>query len=151
MSDPHRHRPSFATSALTALTVAGLMLSAPLTVLAHGDVVPQAVDVTGLPSLDGKEPMENPFRDTEYFDLAVRIGDSAYNQNCARCHGLGAVSGGLAPDLRYLEIGFDDDYYAEKVRLGVIRNGVTYMPAFADVFSEEALWAIRSYLDTVAE
>jgi mono/diheme cytochrome c family protein len=33
---------------------------------------------------------------------AIRIGDSAFNQNCARCHGLGAVSGGIAPDLRYL-------------------------------------------------
>lgn len=146
MRTPHPNRSSLAT-----LAVAALLVSSPFTVLGHGDVAPQAVDVTGLPSLDGKNPMENPFRDTEHFDLAVRIGDSAYNQNCARCHGLGAVSGGLAPDLRYLEIGFDDEYYAEKVRQGVVRNGVTYMPAFADVFGEEAIWAIRSYLDTVAE
>ena len=139
------------STALAALALGVVLVGAPLPSLGHGDVVPQAVDVTGLPSLDGENPMENPFRDTEHFDLAVRIGDSAFNQNCARCHGLGAVSGGLAPDLRYLEIGLDDEYYAEKVRQGVVRNGVTYMPAFADVFSEEAIWAIRSYLDTVAE
>ena len=33
---------------------------------------------------------------------AIKIGGSAYGQNCARCHGLGAVSGGIAPDLRLL-------------------------------------------------
>jgi mono/diheme cytochrome c family protein len=29
--------------------------------------------------------------------LALKIGASAYNQNCARCHGLEAVTGGIAP------------------------------------------------------
>lgn len=144
MSTPH-------LSPVGAIALAALLVGGPLTAFGHGDVVPQAVDVSALPSLGGEAPFENPYRDTEHFDAAARIGDSAYNQNCARCHGLGAVSGGLAPDLRFLEIGFDDEYFAEKVRNGAVRNGVTYMPAFAEVFSEEAIWAIRSYLDTVAE
>ena len=33
---------------------------------------------------------------------------------------------------------------------GQVRNGVTYMPPFADILSQEAIWAIRSWLDTVA-
>ncbi|MGQ0620133.1 MAG: cytochrome c-550 PedF [Panacagrimonas sp.] len=117
----------------------------PLT-YSHGDVTPQAVDVTKLKKLEG--PLsENPYRGDKH---AAEIGSSAYNQNCARCHGLGAVSGGIAPDLRFLPVGKEgDEYYAMRVRNGSIRNGVTYMPAFSGTFSEEAIWAIRSFLDTV--
>ena len=118
---------------------------------AHGDVAPQAVDVSSLPPLNGAEHFENPYRDTEAYQAAIKVGDKAFNQNCARCHGLGAVSGGIAPDLRYLIPGDDDEYYLEKVKLGAVRNGVTYMPPFGEIFSDEAIWAIRSWLDTVAE
>lgn len=130
------------------LAVAAL-LAVPL-VHAHGDVTPQAVDVSKLKKLDG-ELTENPYRkDKSAAKHAAEIGSSAYNQNCARCHGLGAVSGGIAPDLRLLPVGTEgDEYYAEKVRKGVVRNGVTYMPPFGSVFGEEAIWAIRSYLDSV--
>ncbi|WP_260602156.1 aldehyde dehydrogenase family protein, partial [Pseudomonas aeruginosa] len=58
------------------------------------------------------EPLGKEWRDTNPYrepyakhDLAVEIGASAYNQNCARCHGLEAKSGGIAPDLRLLETG----------------------------------------------
>ena len=72
--------------------------------LAHGDVTPQPVNTDGLPELTSGWEMENPFRDpaSDYWERAVQIGSSAYNQNCARCHGLEVVSGGLAPDLRFL-------------------------------------------------
>ena len=118
---------------------------------AHGDVAPQDVDISGLTPLNGEEHLENPYRDGDDYDAAIGIGDKAYNQNCARCHGLGAVSGGIAPDLRYLIPGEDDEYFVEKVKLGAVRNGVTYMPPFGEIFSDEAIWAIRSWLDTVAE
>lgn len=117
----------------------------------HGDVTPQQVDTSELTSINGEEVYENPYRDTEDYETAIKIGDKAYNQNCARCHGLGAMSGGIAPDLRYLIPGEDDEYFIEKVKLGAVRNGVTYMPAFAEIFNDEAIWAIRSWLDTVAE
>ena len=67
---------------------------------AHGNVVPQAVDTTGLPPLGDKWRDENPFETNK---LALKFGASAYNQNCARCHGLEAISGGIAPDLRLLD------------------------------------------------
>lgn len=115
-------------------------------VYSHGDVTPQAVDTSKLKKLSG-ELIENPYRGDKH---AAEIGASAYNQNCARCHGLGAVSGGIAPDLRLLPVGKEgDEFFQMRVRNGSVRNGVTYMPPFGTVFSEEAIWAIRSFLDTV--
>ena len=69
-------------------------------VFAHGDVTPQPVDTTGLEPLGPDWRTTNPYRGNE---LALKIGSSGFNQNCARCHGLQAVSGGIAPDLRYLD------------------------------------------------
>ena len=112
--------------------------------LAHGDVVPQAVDTEGLKSLpEGEWLDENPYRGNKQ---AIEIGSSAYGQNCARCHGLEAVSGGIAPDLRELGPEYDD-YFIGKVRGGVQRNGMTYMPAFEGTLSQDAMWAIRAYID----
>ena len=113
---------------------------------AHGDVTPQAVDTSKLPPLKASVE-KNPYVGNAE---AIKLGASAYNQNCARCHGLGAVSGGIAPDLRLLPTDADTDaYFKGKVQNGAIRNGVTYMPAFKDVFKEEAIWAIRSFIVSV--
>ncbi|ENQ0988301.1 cytochrome c-550 PedF [Pseudomonas aeruginosa] len=131
------------------LVLAGLNLSS--LALAHGDVTPQAVDTKGL------EPLGKEWRDTNPYrkpyakhDLAVEIGASAYNQNCARCHGLEAKSGGIAPDLRLLETGAEgDEWFKERVINGAVRDGAVYMPKMADFISQEGLWAIRSYLESV--
>ena len=88
--------------ALAALLVTGGIGDA----LAHGDVTPQAVKTDGLKKLVDKWQQENPYRGNK---RAIEIGDSAFNQNCARCHGLGAISGGIAPDLRYLPEGLEGD------------------------------------------
>src|SRR4051812_40319703 len=93
-----RRRLRAAWSGGVLFSVAALAVSA--AVWAHGDVTPQAVDTTGLPRLGEGWRAENPFRSN---DVAVKIGNSAYNQNCARCHGLEAISGGIAPDLRKLD------------------------------------------------
>ncbi len=114
----------------------------------HGNVTPQPVDTQGLPALQGPL-IQNPYRGTPDQKLATEIGSSAFNQNCARCHGLEAISGGIAPDLRHLPKGAEgDEYFQMRIRNGSIRNGVTYMPPFGEIFSEEAIWAIRSYLDS---
>ncbi|MDT0618143.1 cytochrome c-550 PedF [Salinisphaera sp. P385] len=125
--------------------VTALALAASATaVYSHGDVAPQEVDTEGLKELPKDEWLsENPYRGNKE---AIEIGASAYNQNCARCHGLEAMSGGIAPDLRELTK-FDDEYFVNKVRNGVQRNGMTYMPGFEDVMGQEAIWAIRSYID----
>lgn len=133
-----------------AVTVS-LLLSQSVDVNAHGDVVPQAVDTSQLPKLGEEWLEENPWRDpkSEYWAKAVVIGASGYNQNCARCHGLEAVSGGLAPDLRYLEADIDgDEWYLERFKLGYTQNGITKMPAFGELLGQEAAWAIRTYVES---
>lgn len=117
--------------------------------MAHGDVSPQPVDTEGLEALGEEWKEVNPYRGN---GKAVEIGKSAYNQNCARCHGLGAVSGGIAPDLRALPWGEEGDvFFVQRVRNGAIRNGVTYMPSFEGIVSQEGLWTIRAWLDTINE
>ncbi len=148
---PHDRAARLVGSAPVRRMLAGLMLAVatalPATAFAHGDVTPQAVDTSGLTRLEGKWRDSNPYRGNQ---RAIEIGASAFNQNCARCHGLGAVSGGIAPDLRYLEAGdTGDEWFKERVINGAVREGVTYMPKFGDALGQEALWAIRSWLETV--
>lgn len=127
------------------------MLSAALALIAgnaasHGDVTPQAVDVSTLKPLGDEMREVNPYRNDK---PAIKVGASAYNQNCARCHGLEAISGGIAPDLRKLDLDPDTDvYYRNAVLAGRVRNGAVYMPPFAGILSQEAIWAIKAYLET---
>ena len=130
---------------------------------AHGDVTPQAVDTHTLPQLGADWRQDNPYSAGPAHDEALRIGASAYNQNCARCHGLEAISGGIAPDLRKLDTdcmsladGKKKDacfaevsqYMTSTVRHGRTRDGRVYMPPFDGVLSQEAVWAIKTYLES---
>lgn len=134
---------------LSAAALAGLMLGAgtPARLLAqHGDAA-TPVDLTGLEPLGAEWRTANPYRGDR---RAVEAGKSAYNQYCARCHGLEGISGGFAPDLRRLAPGDEGDaLFQARVRGGVVRNGITYMPKMADVLPQEILWAIRTYLETI--
>lgn len=122
-------------------------------VLAHGDVTPQPVDTAALPDVGEEWLIENPYRAAtagqDVWQAAVEIGASGYNQNCARCHGLEVISGGLAPDLRFLEAEeYGDEWYIERFTIGYTQNGVTKMPAFGDLLGQKAAWAIRTYIET---
>lgn len=113
----------------------------------HGSVTPQPVDTKGLAPLGSEWLEKNPYKGNE---TAIEIGKHAYSENCARCHGLGAVSGGIAPDLRYLEDGIDgDEWFMERIRGGAVRNGNVYMPPFEGILNQEAMWSIRAYLITL--
>jgi cytochrome c-550 PedF len=118
--------------------------------LGHGDAQPQPIDVAGLKPVGTDWLKENPYRsDPSQKELATTIGSSGYNQNCARCHGLQVISGGIAPDLRYLEEGkLGDEWFMERIRKGYTQNGMTKMPAFEKIFSQEAMWAIRTYIES---
>ena len=155
-------RQTFLTSARCSLLALALACGAGAA-MAHGDMVPQAVDTSSLPQLGAKWLESNPYGNgTTGHKEALRIGSSAYNQNCARCHGLEAVSGGIAPDLRKFDeecsgyadaakakVCFQemDDYYAGTVRRGRTRDGRVYMPPFEGTLTQEAVWAIRTYLE----
>src|SRR4051794_2455968 len=82
------------------VAVALAAIGACVVVGAHGNVTPQAVDTTGLAPLGEEWRSANPYSGNA---LALQIGASGFNQNCARCHGLEAISGGIAPDLRRLD------------------------------------------------
>ncbi|KHS44985.1 MULTISPECIES: cytochrome c-550 PedF [Novosphingobium] len=116
---------------------------------AHGNVTPQAVDTSALPDLVGGNDTwvtVNPYRGNE---KALEIGQSAYGQNCARCHGLDAISGGIAPDLRYLETGDSgDEWFVQRFQHGSSRDGKVYMPPFGEVLGQKAGWAIRTWIES---
>jgi len=151
-------------STLTLRRAVGLaLLALAPAVWAHGDVTPQAVDTAGLAPLGEQWREQNPYRQQ---DAAVKIGTSGFNQNCARCHGIDAISGGIAPDLRKLDNDCAplkdankklacqkeaDNYFSTTVRHGRTRNGAVYMPPFEGVLSQEAVWAIKTYLETRRE
>jgi cytochrome c-550 PedF len=115
----------------------------------HGNVAPQPVETPGLEPLGETWRATNPYRGNA---KAIEIGKSAYTQQCARCHGIGGVSGGLAPDLRSLDKGDQGDKdYLPALRHGVFRDGRTLMPKYEGILSQEAIWAIRSWLETIHE
>lgn len=150
---------------VAAIAVAGLSLVSILA-MAHGDVVPQSVDTHTLPQLGPKWLDTNPYSTGPAHDEALRIGKSAYNQNCARCHGLEAISGGISPDLRKLDNDCTDmadrakkeacyaeiqEYFLSTVRRGRTRDGRVYMPPFEGILTQEAMWSIKTYLETRRE
>jgi len=161
-------RPHSKISALSRWIVT-LTVGAGLVALvhAHGDVTPQAVDTSSLPALGEKWLASNPYTpDVPEYKEALRIGTSAYTQNCARCHGLEAISGGISPDLRKFDqecTGLSDEgkkkecfkemdeYYLATVRRGRVRDGRVYMPPYEGILSQEAIWTIKTYLETRRE
>lgn len=127
---------------------------------AHGDVTPHPVDTAGLPALGSDWIEPNPYRGNP---KAAAIGADGYEHNCAGCHGLNAVSGGVAPDLLKLDgdclhlatpakqqacLKDSDDYFKDVVLNGKKNlEGRYTMPAYASVFTQEATWAIKAYVD----
>ena len=59
--------------------------------LSHGDVAPQPMNTDALPDVGEEWLIENPYRNMgeDVWSTAITIGDSGYNQNCARCHPVG--------------------------------------------------------------
>ena len=160
---PSTQRPRLGVVHAAKALAALMSLGACVLVGAHGNVTPQAVDTTGLAALGEEWRAVNPYSGNP---TAVTIGSSGFNQNCARCHGLEAISGGIAPDLRRLDndcagmkdksardacVKDNDDYMITTVRHGRTRNGAVYMPPFEGVLSQEAMWAIKTYLESRRE
>ncbi len=150
---------TFIRSAVRGLACAAIVALSS-SAFAHGDVTPQAVDTKSLPPLGEQWKATNPYGGNKE---AIKVGSSAYAQNCARCHGIDAISGGIAPDLRMIDkdctgladagrkkacFAEIDEYYATTVRKGRVRNGAVYMPPFEGILQQEAVWAIKAYLET---
>ncbi len=141
--------PSNAGILVLVLSLCAFALPAPT--LAHGDGAPQPVDTAGLPAMGEDWRGENPFRkaDDKLRETAIEIGSRGYNANCARCHGIEVVSGGMAPDIRFLEPNTDGDtWFLQRIRKGAVVDDRQKMPPFEGLLSQEAMWAIRTYIET---
>ena len=75
-------------------------------------------------------------------------GSADYFAYCSRCHGIGAVSGGLTPDLRHSALLRSDAWY-NVVLDGTMTQGG--MAGFKPVLSREQASAIRAYVIAEAQ
>jgi mono/diheme cytochrome c family protein len=74
----------------------------------------------------------------------VKRGEGLYAANCSVCHGAGAISGGVLPDLRHSAVVPDRAAFAATVLDGARKaNG---MPGFAGRLSAEDARDIRAYV-----
>lgn len=121
------------------------------------------VSAAGLPALGPQWLSANPYRHQPAAADARAIGREAYNQACARCHGVDASTNAApAPDLRNLDRGCrritepalkarcqadNDAYFAKTVRQGKVILGVTHMPPWQGVLPQELGWAIQIFVE----
>ena len=131
--------------------------------IANEVAVAPTVVPDGLPVLGETWLEANPYRGNP---LAVSIGQTAYGQTCARCHGADASTNAApAPDLRQLNrfcrritdlelkaacMRDNDAYFAKTVRHGKIIVGVTQMPPWQSVLKQELAWAIQTFIESRA-
>ena len=60
------------------------------------------------------------------------------------------ISGGISPDLRKMDPAKEgDEWYIYRSLNGSAKDGRVLMPKFDGIVSQEGLWAIRSWLDTL--
>lgn len=119
---------------------------------------PVNVDVSALPALGKTWRETNPYRGNA---TAVSVGQRAFELTCGQCHAL-ADTGGIGPDLRTLDrscrkigdaqlrarcLTDQDVYFRDTVLEGKVVVGVRHMPAWREALSQEAIWAIRSFIE----
>lgn len=134
-----------------------------------------AATLPSLPAPHGPEPEEshgwqlpNPYRNLPPERLsAVRVaGASAYGRHCATCHGAAdaPMASPEAPQLMRLDSACRrlkdsgrvprcqsdvDHYFLQSVLEGKLRAGQMHMPAWRGRISQEEIWAIRSYTESL--
>jgi quinohemoprotein ethanol dehydrogenase len=74
----------------------------------------------------------------------LKIGEWAFSRSCSGCHGPGAESGGIAPDLRYSGVTGDAATWKQVVIDGILRD--RGMVSFKNNFTPAEVEAIRSYV-----
>lgn len=75
-------------------------------------------------------------------EAVLGLGRALYNGYCGVCHGLNAVSGGVLPDLRYLNASKHEQFAATVAGARAAKG----MPPFGDVMTPEYTEAVRQYL-----
>lgn len=96
-----------------------------------------------MPAVAAAAPRSTPPPRFDIPAATVERGRKVYAENCFVCHGLGARSSGLVPDLRTASPETHRDWDA------IVRGGVRSdkgMPSFADRVSAEDAQAVRAYV-----
>jgi quinohemoprotein ethanol dehydrogenase len=96
-------------------------------------------DMPKLPPPAPAVPLEASF---EVNHQLAETGADVFGQ-CMFCHGIDAISGGVAPDLRASPIVLSDEGFAEVLRKGVRRT--RGMPSYENL-SDQHLLALRHYI-----
>lgn len=97
-----------------------------------------------LPPLPPEEPLVLDPPKSTGTQAQITLGRDRYSRYCSVCHGDGASSGGINPDLRHSAMLADRGAWASVVREGALReNG---MVGFASVLSAADADAIRLYV-----
>ncbi len=100
---------------------------------------------SGVAKAEAERP-KNPFDGRTEL---VEEGRSLFNQYCSHCHGPNAVQGERPRDLRRLILRYEGNapaVYYETVNKGRMEKG---MPIWNGVLSDEVIWQIYTYLQTV--
>jgi mono/diheme cytochrome c family protein len=146
---------------LFGLLVAATLLAISSTASrAERPAAPQS-DTSSLPALGSEWRTSNPYRDET---TITATGRALYNEACSKCHGPDMnAKGHPAPPLRRLQrycrkiedkalkprcLADVDHYFMTTVLKGKIILGVEHMPAWDGVLSQEAVWAIKTYVDS---
>ena len=143
---------------LRPLMAAWLLASMPLAI-AERPATPMT-DISALPALGTDWRDVNPYRGDEA--IAV-TGRSLYNEACSKCHGpdmnaKGHPAPALRRLLRYCKKVDDaalkqrcladvDHYFVTTVRQGKYILGVEHVPTWEGILTQEAVWAIKAYVD----
>ena len=70
-------------------------------------------------------------------------GEAVYFRHCLRCHGLGVISGGLMPDLRFVSRDVHENFQAIVLGGAYKDRG---MASFADVLDSDDTTAVHAYI-----
>jgi mono/diheme cytochrome c family protein len=155
----------------TALWLAALLTACSASASAQGlegiakrdDLVVPQYERRLLPPLGPAWQDSNPYRGHAAADAVTAVGRSIFNQTCARCHGPDADGSLAAPDLRLIGracqrvpepdlkrrcLADADHYFSQSVRYGKVRVGITHMPPWEPTLPQEAIWALRSFVES---
>jgi len=99
-----------------------------------------------VPAQHAAATITNPFQGRA--DV-IDEGRSLFNQYCGHCHGTNAYQGERSRDLRRLNLRYGQQ--APRVFYEVVSNGRLDkgMPVWKTVLSDEVLWQIFTFLETV--
>jgi mono/diheme cytochrome c family protein len=124
-----------------AVAVAGISIAAPVAAQARGWTLGEDA-----------EAKKNPLPSDEN---TITAGKAVYKSKCQRCHGPGGLGDGPDADPDATEMDLTNPKRAERNPDGVVYykvlngRGRPKMPAFKDELTEQQIWSVIAYVQTL--